>query len=486
MRRITTRLTSIVATLGPATDDPEVLGRMIRAGVDVARLNFAHGDHADHEVRLAQLRAAAAEAGRYVAVMLDLPGPKLRLALVGGKDLAVAPGDRLRLIPELDAGAQPDDLTTTFPEVLEDLAPGQPVLFDDGALRTRACAREGDAVVLTADEAGTLRPGMGVNLPATDVSVALPTEADRDHLAWGVAHDVDYVGLSFVRTAEEVRRVKAYLAGEGSEARVIAKIEKPQALDAIDGILAEADGLLVARGDLGVEMDLARVPVIQKDLIRRAAEAAVPVITATEMLQSMVTQPRPTRAEVSDVAGAVFDGSDAVMLSGETAVGRYPVRAVETMDHVIDVSEDWAQRADWPGGAAGAARYVWTERAVVAGAAGIARDLDVRLIVALTHSGATALLMSKQGLRVPILAVSDSLATCRRMALYRGVIPVHRPELIRHEALAEAVERMALERKLVVPGEPMLIMCGYLPGRPGTTDTLRVHTVSEAEQEEPS
>ncbi len=481
MPRITTRLASIVATLGPATDGPDVLGRMIRAGMDVARLNFAHGTHESHEAMLGRLRAAADGAGRYVAVLQDLAGPKLRLRTAGDAEVPVAEGDRLRLVPNLPETPQPTDLAINRPEVLGDLGEGQPVFFGDGAVRTRVAGREGDAVVLESGEAGTLCAGMGVNLPETNLTLTLPTEADWRDLAWGVARGVDYVGLSFVRSAEEVRRVKAYLAEQGSEARVIAKIEKPQAVEAIDAILAEADGVLVARGDLGVEMDLARVPVIQKDLIRRAAAAGVPVITATQMLQSMISEPHPTRAEVSDVAGAVFDGSDAVMLSGETAIGRHPVRAVETMDHIIDVAEDWAERVGWPASMAHLERYVWSERAIVTGVAGIARDLDVRLIAALTHTGATALLVSKQGLRTPILAVSDSEATCRRMTLYRGVLPVHRPEVIRHEDLAPAIQQMALQRKLVAPGDRILIMCGYLPGRPGTTDTLRVHTVSESE-----
>jgi pyruvate kinase len=482
MRRITTRLTAIVATLGPATADEETLRLMIEAGMDVARLNFAHGDHDSHGAMLGRLRAAADACGAYVAVLQDLPGPKLRLRTAGGEGVAAAPGGRLRLVRRLGDDARPGDLAVTFPSVLDDLREGEPVLFGDGAVRTHVAGREGDAVVLQADEAGTLAPGMGVNLPQTDVRLALPTDEDWKGLAWGVANGVDYVGLSYVRSAEEVRRVKEYLAGEGSEARVIAKIEKPQAVEAIDAIMAEADGILVARGDLGVEVDLARVPVIQKDLIRRSAAAGVPVITATQMLQSMIAEPHPTRAEVSDVAGAVFDGSDAVMLSGETAIGRHPVRAVRTMDHIIDVSEDWAGRVGWSTSTARLGRYAWSERAIVAGAAGIAADLDVRLIVALTHTGATALLISKQDLRVPILAVSDSEATCRRMALYRGVVPVHRPELIRHEDLVPAVEAMALDRKLVVPGDRILIMSGYLPGRPGGTDTLRVHTVSESEQ----
>jgi len=479
MPRITTRLTTIVATLGPATADEDTLRRMIRAGMDVARLNFAHGDHDSHAAMLDRLRAAAEAEGRFVAVLQDLAGPKLRLRTPGGESVDAAAGDRLRLVPELADAPQPTDLALNRPAVLDDLRKGQPVLFGDGAVRTRVVGRDGKAVLLESEEAGTLSPGMGVNLPETAVTLPLPTDEDWADLAWGLARGVDYVALSFVRSAEPVRRVKAHLAEQGSEARVLAKIEKPEAVRAADAILAEADGILVARGDLGVEMDLARVPVVQKDLIRRAAAAGVPVITATQMLQSMMAEPRPTRAEVSDVAGAVFDGSDAVMLSGETAVGRHPVRAIQTMDHIIDVSEDWAERAGWPASPAHLERYVWSERAIVVGAAGIARDLDVRLIAALTHSGATALLISKQGLRTPILAISDSEATCRRMALYRGVVPVHRPELIRHEDLAPAVERIARDRKLVADGQRILIMGGYLPGRPGTTDTLRVHTVGE-------
>ena len=479
MPQIATRLTSIVATLGPATAEAETLRRMIRAGMDVARLNFAHGTHASHTAMLERLRSAADAEGKYVAVLQDLAGPKLRLRTPGGESVDVAAGGRLRLVEDLGDAAEPTDLALNRPEVLRDLAEGQPVLFGDGAVRTRATGRDGEAVVLESEEAGALAPGMGVNLPETDLTLPMPTDEDWADLAWGIEHGVEYVGLSFVRSAEEVRRVKAHLAEQGSETRVIAKIEKPEAVEGAGAILATADAILVARGDLGVEMDLARVPVLQKDLIRRAGAAGVPVITATQMLQSMITEPRPTRAEVSDVAGAVFDGSDAVMLSGETAVGRHPVRAIETMGHIIEVAEDWAQRVGWPASTAHIERYVWSERAIVAGAAGIARDLDVRLIVALTHSGATALLVSKQDLRTPILALSDSEATCRRMALYRGVTPVHRPELIRHEDLAAAVEREALARKLVARGQRMLIMCGYLPGRPGTTDTLRVHTVGE-------
>jgi len=479
MPRIATRLTAIVATLGPATAEAETLRRMIRAGMDVARLNFAHGDHASHAAMLERLRTAAEAEGKYVAVLQDLAGPKLRLRTPAGETVDLVAGDRFRLVPDPGETPQPTDLALNRPDVLEDLAEGQPVLFGDGAVRTRVVGRDGRAVLLESGEGGTLSAGMGVNLPETALTVSLPTEKDWSDLAWGVAREVDYVALSFVRSAEEVRRAKAHLAQQGSGARVIAKIEKPEAVGAADAILAEADAVLVARGDLGVEMDLARVPVIQKDLIRLAASAGVPVITATQMLQSMLSEPRPTRAEVSDVAGAVFDGSDALMLSGETAVGRHPVRAVETMDHIIDVAEDWAERAGWPASTAHLERYVWSERAIVAGAAGIARDLDVRLIAALTHSGTTALLISKQDLRTPILAISDSEATCRRMALYRGVTPVHRPQLIPHEELAPAVERIARDRKLVADGERILILGGYLPGRPGTTDTLRVHTVGE-------
>ncbi len=481
MAHIPLRLTTIVATLGPATSDEATLRRMVEAGMDVARLNFAHGSHETHGEVLACLRRTAEECGKFVAVLQDLAGPKLRLRTRDGASVEVRAGDRVRLCRELGDDADPRDLACTYPAVVDDCAPGEAVLFGDGDVVTRVVERAGDHLVLECTEGGTLSPGTGINLPQTDLSTSLPTERDWQDLEWGLAHEVDYVGLSFVRTAGEVRSVKEFIVKAGADARVIAKIEKPQAVDEIDAILHECDGLMVARGDLGVEMDVARVPIIQKDLIRRAAAAGVPVITATQMLQSMISEPLPTRAEVSDVANAVFDGSDAVMLSGETAIGSHPVRAVEMMDHIIDLAEDYVERAEWRVSAGREERYVWSERAIVAGAAGIARSLDPALIVALTHTGATALLMSKQWLGVPILAVSDSVATCRRMVLYRGVIPVHSPDLIRHENLAAAVQRMALGRKLVVAGDRILIISGYFPGKPGGTDTLRVHTVSGGE-----
>jgi len=479
MRRIPLRLTRIVATLGPASSDEETLRRLIRAGLNVARLNSAHGDHAGHAETLERLRREAEACDRHVAVLLDLAGPKLRLLTPGGEPVAVAPGGEVSLWRTLPAAPGPADVASTCPDIVGDAAPGQPVLFGDGAVRMRVARREADRLVLASDDAGPLTAGMGINLPETRLGLAMPTEKDWRDLEWGLAHGVDYVGLSFVRSAGEVRAVKEFIARAGAATQVIAKIEKPQALDDIDAILAAADGLMVARGDLGVELDVARVPVLQKDLIRRAAAAGVPVITATQMLQSMIHDPRPTRAEVSDVANAVFDGSDALMLSGETAVGHDPVRAVEMMDHIIDISEDYAERAAWPALAEAAARYAWSERAIVAGAAEVARDLDPALVVVLTHSGATALLVSKQGLRVPILGISGRAETCRRMALYRGVIPAHHPDLISQEDLAGEVQRLAVARKLVAAGDRVLIISGYLPGRPGGTDTLRVHTVSD-------
>ncbi|HUU11182.1 MAG TPA: pyruvate kinase [Phycisphaerae bacterium] len=481
MKRIPVRMASIVATLGPASSDEATLGRLIDAGIDVARLNFAHGDHATHAEVVARLRRLAEARGRYVAVLQDLAGPKLRLTVRGGDPVPVSRGGRIVLHRALPEAGGPADLAPTWPGLVDDAAVGEPILFGDGAVRTRVAEKAADRLVLECEDDGALAPGMGINVPETHLSLTAMTDRDWRDLEWGIAHEVEYVGLSFVRSADDVRAVKAFIAKAGADVHVIAKIEKPQAVDDIDAILAESDGLMVARGDLGVEMDVARVPIIQKDLIRRAAAAAMPVITATQMLQSMMNEPRPTRAEVSDVANAVFDGSDAVMLSGETAVGRYPVRAVEMMDHIIDLSEDYADRAAWPAPSAVQDRYVWSERAIVVGASGIARHLEVALVVVLTHSGATALLVSKQWLGVPILAVSDSVRTCRRMALYRGVVPVHSPAFIRNEDVASQVERMALDRKLVAPGDRMLIISGYFPGQPGSTDMLRVHTVSGSE-----
>ncbi|HUU32272.1 MAG TPA: pyruvate kinase [Phycisphaerae bacterium] len=482
MKKIPVRLTTIVATLGPATAEEAMLERLIGVGMDVARLNFSHGDYSSHAEALERLRRAAERKGKFVAVLQDLAGPKIRLRTPEARPVKVAAGGRVRLCRRLSACAGPAAVATTYEGLVDDCRVGEPLLLADGLLRMRIAEKHDEHLVLESEDEGDLSDEMGVNLPQTQVRLESMTQKDWRDLEWGLERGVDYVALSFVRTAAEVRAVREFVRKAGSEARVIAKIEKPQAVAAIDAILDEGDGLMVARGDLGVEMDVAEVPVIQKDLIRRAARAGVPVITATQMLQSMITEPRPTRAEVSDVANAVFDGSDALMLSGETAVGRYPVRAVEMMARIIDLVEDYAQSTHWPTLAV-ESRYRWSERAVALGAAGIARDLGVRLVIALTHSGTTALLLSKQWMGVPILAISDRRETCCRMALYRGVTPVHHPGLIGTEELVGAVERMALERKLVAAGDRVLIISGRFPGRPGGTDTLSVHTVSGALRE---
>ncbi len=477
MPKLPIRMTRIVATLGPASSAEDVIARMIDAGMDVARLNFAHGSHESHGRLIEMVRRVAKAKGRWVGVLQDLAGPKIRLRTPEGQPVRVEVGQRVQLVRRLASPPAPDAVATTYPAIVDDGRVGEPVLFGDGAVRMRITEKAADWLGLESEDADTLTSGMGVNLPETAVSAPSVTEKDWADLAFGLAQGVDYVGLSFVRSAEDVREVRACVREAGAPAQVVAKIEKPQAVEAIDAILEEADGLMVARGDLGVEMDVARVPVIQKDLIRRAAFAGVPVITATQMLQSMVTEPRPTRAEVSDVANAVFDGSDAVMLSGETAIGVDPVRVVRTMDHVIDLAEDYADQASWPAPGPVGARFVWAERAIVLGAARIARDLGATVVAALTHSGATALLLAKQWLRIPILAISDRLDTCRRMALYRGVVPAHHPDLIQQADLAGTVERLARERNWVADGDRVLIVCGQFPGRPGGTDTLRVHTV---------
>lgn len=477
------RMTRIVATLGPASAELDVLEGIIEAGVNVVRLNFAHGDYESHAALIDRVRAVAEETGDFVAVLQDLAGPKLRLRMHEGKAIDIRVGQQIRVVRVLDEDCSADCVATSHPEIVDDCAKDDVVLFGDGAVRMHVLLKTPDHLVLEADHRGRLEQGMGVNLPDTDISVPTLTEKDWRDLEWGIEHEVDYVGLSFVRSPDDVRAVKDRLAKAGSEAKVVAKIEKPQAVERIDEIIEAADALMVARGDLGVEMDVARVPIIQKDLIRRAARAGVPVITATQMLQSMVDSPRPTRAEVSDVANAVFDGSDAVMLSGETAIGKYPVEAVDTMDHVIDLAEDYMDQARWPTPPPVGGRYVWAERAIVIGAARIASDLGVKLAVALSHSGKTALLLSKQWLGAPILGISDRVDTCRRMALYRSVIPCYHPEMIGHERLVERVERLARDRDLVGEGDRILIISGQFPGQPGGTDTLRVHTVPAREGE---
>ena len=333
------RRTKIVATLGPACESEEAVEALVQAGVDVFRLNFSHGQRGWHEKALTRIRAAAEKAARPVAVMQDLQGPRLRTGPLkdpGGVELER--GDTLRIVPG-DFPGDAETISTTYGELPRDVSPGQTLLLSDGMIELDVERVEGDEVVCSVRFGGTLGEHDGVNLPGVKLSISSPTEKDLEDIEFAVEHDVDYIALSFVQAAEDIVRLKDALRERGAEIPVIAKIEKPEAVEALDGVLEAADGVMVARGDLGIEMETEAVPPAQKRIIRAANTAARPVITATQMLESMIEHPRPTRAEASDVANAILDGTDAVMLSGETAVGRYPFRAVETMRRVAEQAE---------------------------------------------------------------------------------------------------------------------------------------------------
>lgn len=471
--------TKIVATLGPASGDPAVIRAMVEAGVDVFRLNFSHGTHDEHTERLRTVRAVAEETGRRLAVLQDLGGPKLRVGAIPGGSVECRLGDEFLLVAE-ETSDDPRRLTCTEDSLARDLKAGDVVLFADGTVAMVVVGVEEAGARLKVTLEGTLRSHQGVNVPGADLSLGALTEKDLGDLDWTAMHDVDYVGLSFVRRAGDVVALREELERRGTRARIVAKIEKPGAVEALDAIVAQADAVMVARGDLGVEMDVARVPAIQKRVIAACNRARVPVITATQMLNSMEASSRPTRAEASDVFNAVLDGTDAVMLSGETAIGRYPVEAVATMSRIVTEAESYLFGADTdaPGEAEALALPAigrGTSRAgavepitecVVEAASLASRRLGAALLVVATHSGRTALALSKRRHATPTLALAGDPETARAMALYWGVTPLDRPEARDAEqALAFALE-WARPRGLVAPGDRVVLVSGIMPNSP--------------------
>jgi pyruvate kinase len=432
-------LVKIVATIGPASRDPATLGRLLDAGVDVVRLNFSHGTQAEHAETIRHVRTLAAERGRHVALLQDLQGPKLRVGeLEDGGPVRLVAGATVELVSRSVLGTA-ERFSVTYDRLAADVRVGDRVLLDDGAIELgveEVRAEDGDeaggAVACRVVHGGELLPRKGVNLPGTAVSVPALTPKDLDDLAFGVAQGVDYVALSFVRAASDLRQARAAIRRLGGRQPLVAKIEKPQALAHLDAVVRAADAVMVARGDLGVELSVEAVPMAQKRIIRAANAAGIPVITATQMLESMIANPRPTRAEASDVANAILDGTDAVMLSGETAVGVDPVAAVATMARIAHAAErDPAARPALDAAAdvyrvAAAARP--TDALAVAEAArALARGLDARCVAVLTRTGRTAGRLSKGRPGLPIVAFTDRPAVARRLALWHGVTALAGP-----------------------------------------------------------
>ena len=464
------RRTKIVATVGPATRETEALRALIGAGVDVFRLNFSHGTAPEHVAVIRAIRSLEAELGVEVGILQDLCGPKIRLGLLPGRGVELEPGGTVRLVPgqEAPAGALP----VGYPRLLEDVRPGDPILLADGAVELRVRGVRDGALEAEVVTGGRVSSHKGVNLPESRLRVPAVTAKDRSDLEAGIEAGVDFVALSFVREPADVRPVLERLEGLPRRPLVIAKIEKPEAVRRLDGILAAVDGVMVARGDLGVEMPAEEVPMIQKRIIGAARSAGKPVITATQMLRSMVDAPRPTRAETSDVANAILDGTDAVMLSEETAVGRYPVEAVRVLDRIARAVEPelrWEAHLEEP---------LAPELPVPAGAISraacwLARDVEAGLIVASTTGGSTARLVARFRAPFPVIGLSPHAAVRRQLRLSWGVVPAAMEPVAGTDVLFERVREAARARG-VAPGTRIVVTAGLPLNVPGTTNLVHV------------
>ncbi|GAB4329161.1 MAG: pyruvate kinase [Dehalococcoidia bacterium] len=473
------RRTKIVCTLGPASFDEDVIARMIRAGMDVARLNTSHGTLDEHVDAIRAVRRVARAEGKTVGVLLDLGGPKLRTGpLFGGRPLWLRTGKTVRITSDPAACTGDDDcFAINYPRLDEDILPGHRVLVDDGAIALEVIGPAVGGIACRVLNDGVVEENQGVAFPMSTLSLPALTDRDREAIARGVAEEADFFGLSFVRDADHVAEARQAIADEGGDIPIIAKIERRAAIDNLDAILAEADGAMVARGDLGVELPPEQVPLMQRRIIAAAARKLVPVITATQMLESMVDSPRPTRAEASDVANAVWDRSDALMLSQETAIGRYPVEAVAMMDRIIRSAESEPD----PGQIIPADTTADDHSYLVALAARrvIEGDANVRAVVCFTRSGYTAVLLSKVRPAVPILGMSSSEAVCRRLSLARSVIPVPCPVVTNTDDMLARVDDLLQRHGYAERGDEVVVM-GSLPvAAAGTTNFLKLHVVGE-------
>lgn len=463
------RLTKIVATLGPASSTPAMIRTLFEAGVDVFRLNFSHGTHADHGERLTAIRAVEAELGRPIGVMADLQGPKLRIATFADGPITFAAGHRLRL----DLSREPGDLTRVglpHPEIFAAMVPGADLLLDDGRVRLRVLDC-GPAFADTVVVSGTrLSDRKGVNVPGVVLPLSPLTEKDHEDLAFALNLGVDWVALSFVQRPEDVAEARRLIAGR---AALLSKLEKPQAIQHLDSIIELSDGVMVARGDLGVELPPEDVPSIQKRIVQEARRAGKPVIVATQMLESMVSSPAPTRAEASDVATAVFDGADAVMLSAETASGSYPVEAVSFMDRITGkIERDPLYRAIMD------AQQPEPEHtaadAITSAAHQVSHTIQAAAIVTYTTSGSTTLRAARERPEVPILCLTSSQETARRLAMVFAVHGVVIADVTNFSEMVQTATRTAFAHQLAAEGQRLVITAGVPFGTPGNTNILRI------------
>jgi pyruvate kinase len=468
--------TKIVATLGPASSSAEKLAELVEAGVDVFRLNMAHGDPQSHAENVRRIRELSQKAGRPIGILADLSGPKIRLGRLAEDPTVCEVGDEFTFVRGEESRA-PRELTSNYEPLIDELSVGDPVMLADGTVHMKVVEKSAGAVRCRVLGGGEIRSRQGINLPGVRLSVPTLTDDDRRHAAWAAQQQIDFVGLSFVRCADDVRQLQTLLREHGSPAMVVAKIEKAEALEVLDDIVFAADAVMVARGDLGVETDVAETPVVQKRIVETCQRLCKPVIIATQMLDSMQRSRRPTRAEVTDVANAILDGADACMLSGETAIGQYPREAVEMMNRIMHATERILYDAPpRPPAAAGAAGVHPITSAVVYGAGRIAAQLHAKLTAVVTQSGATARVKAKQRDFIPTVGISESETVLRQMCLLWGVTPLAGAPVQEPLAVRRFVAEWGKRRGELAPGDRVVFVTGTGIVR-GAHNLLVVHEV---------
>ncbi|MCC9157288.1 pyruvate kinase [Streptomyces parvulus] len=472
------RRAKIVCTLGPATDSYDQIKDLVDAGMDIARFNFSHGTHAEHEERYRRVRKASDETGRSVGALADLQGPKIRLGHFGEGPVLLERGDSFTITTEEGVAGDRHACGTTYAGLAADVTPGERVLVDDGKVCLEVTGVDGPRVRTTVIEGGMVSDHKGLNLPGVAVSVPALSKKDEDDLRWALRSGFDVIALSFVRSGRDILDVHRIMDEEGRRLPVIAKVEKPQAVEDIEGIVAAFDGIMVARGDLGVEMPLEQVPIVQKRAVKLAKRNAKPVIVATQMLDSMIDNARPTRAEASDVANAVIDGTDAVMLSGETSVGKHPTDTVRTMARIIEAAEEDILAKGLP---------PLTEHskprtqggAVARAAAEMGDFLGAKFLVAFTQSGDTVRRLSRYRSPIPLLAFTPEPATRSQLSLTWGVETFLGPHVDSTDAMVDQVDELLLKYGRCEKGDVVVITAGSPPGVSGTTNLVRVHHIGE-------
>jgi pyruvate kinase len=472
-----TRRAKIVCTLGPATSSPERIRGLVDAGMDVARLNFSHGDHSDHAAVFALVREAAAAAGRSVGILADLQGPKIRLGRFANGPHEWRTGDTA-VITSDDIVGTADRVSCTYTKLPQEVKAGDRLLIDDGKVAVEVTGVEGNDITVLVTEGGMVSNNKGVSLPNVAVSVPAMSEKDAEDLRFALQLGADWIALSFVRSPDDIKLVHEIMDEERVHRPVIAKVEKPEAVAALEQIVAAFDGVMVARGDLGVEMPLEQVPLVQKRAVQLCRESAKPVIVATQMLDSMIENARPTRAEASDVANAVLDGADAVMLSGETSVGRYPILTVSTMARIIVTTE---------GGSLSVPRLQHDPRtrggALTSAASNIARNIGAKALVAFSQTGDTVRRLARLHCELPLLAFTPEPTVRNQLALSWGVQTFDVPFVQHTDEMFEQVDLAMVGLPWLSAGDDVVIVAGSPPGTPGSTNTLRVHTLGALSHE---